>query len=1219
MRNLTTFILFLLAFTANARQISPDEAAAIASDFLNSSSLQIANARRIGVKRARAKSDTDGKFTSPYYVFNGEGNQGFVIISGDDRAKKILGYSDAGNFDFDNLPPQLAAMLDQYAEQIASLPESAAADPSWSAPPRDASTEEGKLLETANWGQGYPYNAQCPVIDGVQCPTGCVATAMAIVMKYHNWPGTYDWDAMPMEKISDNNVHISKLMADIGMAINMEYGPTESLAYSGLISQIFYDTFNYSYTAETIGLGAGHISHEDWGVLIKKEIDANRPIIYIGSGISSHAFVLDGYNSLNMYHINWGWDASYNGYFDLSYLTPYDGANFSDGQGMTIGIKPISNKETQYSKSAYIDYGYLHGTKCFHGFGLNPEISDIKKGEEFHMSYATLNVKPQTWFGVALIDKESNIKQIINQEFCSNEHSDDDSGFLHYLGECKGLIEVDINPEDKLQLIAREDESSQWLPVRGTLETPASCPVNDIRPQLCHIDWKVVPGIEIRYHHCNSTYEGIIEDIAKGTLLDIYAYSKNPGTVTISINGLYKFSDISGWEYGKIGSTAGTYCIDDSLSIEVGFIPASEYLDLEVKTDIPGELESKLDGYDLSKIKKLKIEGLIDNRDFVFIRTYLSKLETIDISKCKITEYEKFKSDHLPNSAFSGMWLSNVKLPQINVIEEMAFSGLNRLYDIELPKSVCKIEENAFYFCANLKRIVFKNPVPFEGTKNSLPDWLYADGFIVVPKGSIEAYKNAPYAEECYRRILEGELVPATAIKLSKINPTDELNAFFVLSENFKIEFEPENSTDYVVWASDDHDISTANIYATDNNLVCSICGRNEESKKQTTLYIQSSSGASNKYIVNSIPPISSFTISDSILCLNQGEEYTLVHQINPCEYPVGWMSDNYDVASVDLEGKITAHNAGEAIITGSCEDAYGVHTLSCHVTVRKPAKGDSNANGTVNIADAVNTANYAVGIEVENFCFEAADINEDNRITLSDASGTVTILLESPVEEAVPAMFKVSDKSVADGRDGLVIDDYVAMADRSSSVFVSLDNTTDYVALQADVTVPEGMTLNTVKPGKRIGAGHSLMTRRVDERTMRIALFNPNNVPFANNDEPILELVVKGDNAHSGDIEIRNIIASDAKAGEYRLQSMGGHCLGTTAIGAGKGDGIGIGTGGKAIHIHNAQGQEIAIYSLDGRMVSRFTATSEHESRRVDAGLYIVTVGNETFTLIVK
>lgn len=215
--------------------------------------------------------------------------------------------------------------------------------------------------------------------------------------------------------------------------------------------------------------------------------------------------------------------------------------------------------------------------------------------------------------------------------------------------------------------------------------------------------------------------------------------------------------------------------------------------------------------------------------------------------------------------------------------------------------------------------------------------------------------------------------------------------------------------------------------------------------------------------------------------------------------------------------------------------------------------------------------------------------------------------------------MFRVSDKSVADGRDGLVIDDYVAMADRSSSVFVSLDNTTDYVALQADVTVPEGMTLNTVKPGKRIGAGHSLMTRRVDERTMRIALFNPNNVPFANNDEPILELVVKGDNAHSGDIEIRNIIASDAKAGEYRLQSMGGHCLGTTAIGAGKGDGIGIGTGGKAIHIHNAQGQEIAIYSLDGRMVSRFTATSEHESRRVDAGLYIVTVGNETFTLIVK
>ncbi|MDE6289127.1 MAG: Spi family protease inhibitor, partial [Muribaculaceae bacterium] len=130
MRKLLSLIFAVTAIVAGARQVSPDEAAAIASEFLNSQSIQRAPGR-VTVQRAKpANHQAD----APFYVFNADDNHGFVIISGDDRARKVLGYSDTGAFDFNNLPPQLAAMLEQYAKQIEALPASASTDPSWSAP-----------------------------------------------------------------------------------------------------------------------------------------------------------------------------------------------------------------------------------------------------------------------------------------------------------------------------------------------------------------------------------------------------------------------------------------------------------------------------------------------------------------------------------------------------------------------------------------------------------------------------------------------------------------------------------------------------------------------------------------------------------------------------------------------------------------------------------------------------------------------------------------------------------------------------------------------------------------------------------------------------------------------------------------------------------------------------------------------------------------------------
>lgn len=172
MRKLFLLMLSLVALCVQARQIFPDEAASIATTFL-----KIDNSRhnKAAVRMAKSKAvqshSATAQETEPYYIFNASEDKGFVIVSGDDRAKKILGYSDKGSFDCDNLPPQLKDLLGQYAKQIESLPESAPTDLSWTETSTSFSNESGSvLLETANWGQGYPYNAKCPVIDGFQCP-----------------------------------------------------------------------------------------------------------------------------------------------------------------------------------------------------------------------------------------------------------------------------------------------------------------------------------------------------------------------------------------------------------------------------------------------------------------------------------------------------------------------------------------------------------------------------------------------------------------------------------------------------------------------------------------------------------------------------------------------------------------------------------------------------------------------------------------------------------------------------------------------------------------------------------------------------------------------------------------------------------------------------------------------------------------------------------------
>ena len=319
-----------------------------------------------------------------YYVFNVGNDDGFVIVSGDDRTPEILGYADNGHLYKDDMPDGLRYLLDGYAEQIEWMDshgfdetyEACASRTSRKAPAR---TAIAPLIQT-KWNQGTPYNAYCPILtDGTRTVTGCVATCMAQIMYYHKWPTsatasipgyatrngkftldgldafTFDWNNMLLVYGSANDTQkeaVAKLMQYCGYSLQMNYN-TSSSALSESIAEALRLYFGYSNDIDYVKRNA--YSYTEWIDLIYSELAASRPVALAGQAVGSgHSFVCDGYQGDDYFHINWGWGGTSDGYFRLTALNPEEQGiggsstldGFSFGQDAVIGIHPASTGES---------------------------------------------------------------------------------------------------------------------------------------------------------------------------------------------------------------------------------------------------------------------------------------------------------------------------------------------------------------------------------------------------------------------------------------------------------------------------------------------------------------------------------------------------------------------------------------------------------------------------------------------------------------------------------------------------------------------------------------------------------------------------------------------------------------------------------------------------------------------------------------------------------
>lgn len=445
----------------------------------------------------------DKKNEAALYVFDKNSESGYMIVSADDSTLPVLGYSDNGKFDPNNIPPELGYWLDEYARQIEYMRDMgypALNTESESSLPALAAIEP--LVKT-KWNQGAPYNKYCYTIaaDGTETKsvTGCVATAMAQVMYYFQYPtvgkgeisykhgdsGTYsmnfatqpfDWSEMlttyyPDSYTAEEEDAVSYLMKACGYSVKMDYGKGESGASGANIPGALIDYFGYNDGIQLVT--RDFYTYSDWMQMIYENLAQTGPVVYDGSALDGgHSFVCDGYDGNGYFHINWGWGGMSDGYYLLDALNPDEfgiggaAGGYNLGQQVILGITP---KQSDTFNSSIMQFGSVTGE-----INDNKLSLDIARdGDDFQY----IDARPITvTFGV-MVENATDESQTV-QYFESNKKDLEGKQGTSYnwkeVGTTVDLDKVDMTIGDEYKFVIgayiTSGGSSEWtavVPVPG--------------------------------------------------------------------------------------------------------------------------------------------------------------------------------------------------------------------------------------------------------------------------------------------------------------------------------------------------------------------------------------------------------------------------------------------------------------------------------------------------------------------------------------------------------------------------------------------------------------------------------------------------------------------------------------------------------------------------------------------------------------------------------
>lgn len=672
--------------------------------------------------KAKSRTATTASPSDAYYVFNNDAG-GFVIIAGDDAVTPVLGYTSTGSFDAENLPDGLKDLLKSYERQIAALGDNYVANQTAT---RTAFTGE-KLLNTAKWNQGNPFNKYTPN----NYVTGCVATAGAIVMKHHGYPakGTgshsytwneqdltanfehdYDWASMPAKYDGTNDAAfdgVARLMADLGVAVEMQYNKDGSGAYIGNLVTALQKYYGYSKLSHLMAIE--DVGAEAWNGRLREEIDANRPVLYAASDPSGsgHAFVIDGYKD-ESFSVNWGWGGYCDGFYQIGALNPESagkptGDKYNVGQSAVFGMEPSDGTEK------ISGMGFMTNVGRFHILNMN--ITDVKKGQKVGIFCAPIgNTGDQPFTGevdVALMNAKGEMRKIVT----SSPLTIDDlaPGYYYSSPSFNFVSTVDAEPGDYLAIVAKEKGSSEYIELYDSNFERLRLPATGYKPLTFEVSTKMGDGATFQlagtgYNSSYNFYNG------KPVIGAWYYYY-----LTVDEGISQYFVELNGklMDDVKLGTTVYPNSfrgIEPVYDLVVNTYRDYQEKELVINLEKAGQLKEKLakENPDYLVYRNIKVNGEIDKRDFDELASHYFK--SIDLSGAKVVAYEGYKADMVPGYAFYGnTYLEQFQMP--SGVRELGFNAFRatNLKEIDLPETIEEFGRNTFYACFELKDVYMRH------------------------------------------------------------------------------------------------------------------------------------------------------------------------------------------------------------------------------------------------------------------------------------------------------------------------------------------------------------------------------------------------------------------------------------------------------------------------------------------------------------------------------
>lgn len=499
--------LFLVLFASNylfADEVSVNQARKIAVDFFSAKMQTRSGTPQLQLVWDGESAATRSTAAPAFYVFNRTDGEGFVIVAGDDVVMPILGYSFSNHFTLENMPPNLLGWMDGLRNQVNITRNERSAGSSsvseaWTRV-SDAADSQEVNLSTALWDQQAPFNRLSPMTSSGKAITGCVATAMAIVMQYHRWPdqgeGTvpayklndkdktqipsktfdtpYDWDKMPINvnQNSDTGIkdEVATLMYDCGIIAKSQFGNKSTSAYysealEGMVNYMKYNKGAYirdRWTREW----------DEWYQMLRTELNNKRPVLYTGDTKSGggHMFVIDGYKSEDYFHVNWGWGGKSNGFYLLSIMAPLNvgsggsSGGYTQNQSAFFNLMPDRDGTSTLTDNLSLVKKEVNGVSYE---GLIMGVKDVQPNQEFTVSVGAIRNIGRSYFNgkikIALVGKDGTVKEDISEEFTIQYNA----GSYGAKEDCPCKITQPIKKGDRIRVYYKGKNTADWEYLRG--------------------------------------------------------------------------------------------------------------------------------------------------------------------------------------------------------------------------------------------------------------------------------------------------------------------------------------------------------------------------------------------------------------------------------------------------------------------------------------------------------------------------------------------------------------------------------------------------------------------------------------------------------------------------------------------------------------------------------------------------------------------------------